>query len=62
LIAVNDIDLMVNLPPHITAATGMDALTHAVECLIGRRLYLMTRELALAAVKLVFGIPAHSRE
>jgi alcohol dehydrogenase class IV len=32
----------------------MDALTHAVECLIGRRLFLMTRELALAAVKLVF--------
>jgi alcohol dehydrogenase len=54
MIAVNDIDLMVNLPPHITAATGMDALTHAVECLIGRRLFLMTRELALAAVKLVF--------
>ena len=54
MIAVNDIDLMINLPPHITAATGMDALTHAVECLIGRRLFLMTRELGLAAVKLVF--------
>ena len=54
MIAVNDIDLMINLPPHITAATGMDALTHAVECLIGRRLFLLTRELGLAAVKLIF--------
>lgn len=54
MIAVNDIDLMVDLPPHITAGTGMDALTHAMECLIGRRLFLLTRELGLSAVKLIF--------
>lgn len=54
LVAVNDIDLMVNLPSHITAATGMDALTHAVECVIGRRVFLLTRELGLSAIKLVF--------
>jgi alcohol dehydrogenase class IV len=30
-----DASLMTGLPPHITAATGMDALTHAVEAYIG---------------------------
>ena len=31
-----DPDLMLGLPPMITAATGMDALTHGVEAYIGR--------------------------
>ena len=36
LAAALDADLMLGLPPHITAATGMDALTHAIESYIGR--------------------------
>jgi alcohol dehydrogenase class IV len=32
----------------------MDALTHAVECVIGRRVFLLTKELGLSAIKLVF--------
>jgi alcohol dehydrogenase class IV len=30
-----DADLITGLPPHITAATGMDALTHGIEAYIG---------------------------
>ena len=34
-IAVLDAELMAGMPPSLTAATGMDALTHAVEAYIG---------------------------
>ncbi len=34
--AVLDATLTYTLPPHLTATTGMDALTHAVEAYIGR--------------------------
>lgn len=33
--AALDADLILGLPPHITAATGMDALTHGIEAYIG---------------------------
>ena len=42
------------LPPHLTATTGMDALTHAVEAYIGRSTTKKTRALACEAVKLIF--------
>ena len=44
----------VSLPPKLTAATGMDALTHAVEAYIGRSTTKDTRADALKAVRLVF--------
>jgi alcohol dehydrogenase class IV len=53
-IAVLNPTLMVGLPPHITAATGMDALTHAVEAYIGRNGSSYTDEKALEATRLVF--------
>ena len=34
IIAVNDANLMLNIPKTLTAATGMDALTHAVEAYV----------------------------
>lgn len=52
--AVLDASLTYSLPPHLTATTGMDALTHAVEAYIGRSTTRETRRLALEAVKLVF--------
>jgi alcohol dehydrogenase class IV len=52
--AVLDATLTRTLPPHLTATTGMDALTHAVEAYIGRSTTKETRRLALEAVALVF--------
>ncbi len=52
--AVLDASLTVSLPPHLTAATGMDALTHAVEAYIGRSTTRETRRMALEATELVF--------
>ena len=52
--AVLDATLTYSLPPHITATTGMDALTHATEAYIGRSTTAETRGLALEATKLVF--------
>jgi len=43
-----------SLPPHLTATTGMDALTHAVEAFIGRSTSKETRRLAKEATRLVF--------
>lgn len=53
-IAVLDPELMVGLPPHITAATGMDALTHAVEAYIGLNGNTFTDENAEKATRLIF--------
>lgn len=52
--AVLDAALTYSLPPHLTATTGMDALTHAVEAYIGQSTTRRTRSLALQAVALVF--------
>jgi len=52
--AALDPALMTGLPPHITAATGMDALTHAVESFVGHWATDYTDGLALSAVGLIF--------
>jgi alcohol dehydrogenase class IV len=46
--------LMTGLPPHITAATGIDALTHAVEAFVGNWATPATDGMALSAVELIF--------
>lgn len=53
LMASLDGSLMTGLPPHITAATGMDALTHAVEAFISRNAFYETDKNAIAAVRLI---------
>ncbi len=52
--ALLDESLTFNLPPFVTATTGLDALTHAVEAYIGRSTTKNTRRNALDAVKLIF--------
>ena len=51
--AVLDPQLTVGLPPQLTATTGMDALTHAVEAYIGRSTTKLTRAMAEKAVCLI---------
>ncbi|MBQ8522047.1 MAG: iron-containing alcohol dehydrogenase [Clostridia bacterium] len=52
--ALLDPGLTIGLPPHITATTGMDALTHAIEAYIGNSTTKQTRKCALFAVKTIF--------
>ena len=52
-IAALDPTLMTGLPPHITATTGIDALTHAVEAFIGNWKTPYSDRMALSAVGLI---------
>ncbi|MFA5434095.1 MAG: iron-containing alcohol dehydrogenase [Candidatus Paceibacterota bacterium] len=49
-----DPSLIVNLPQHILAATGVDALTHAVECYTSKKANPLSDIFALASAKLIF--------
>lgn len=53
-LAALDPSLMTGLPAPITAATGMDALTHAVEAYIGEWGTDFTDRMALAAVAMIY--------
>lgn len=53
-VAVLDPMLTVKLPPFVTATTGMDALTHAVEAYIGKSNTKETIEASRKAVKIIF--------
>jgi alcohol dehydrogenase len=53
LISVNDAELMLGLPPAQTAATGMDALTHAVEAYVSTLATPVTDACALHAIRLI---------
>jgi alcohol dehydrogenase class IV len=52
--AALDPGLMTGLPPHVTAATGMDALTHAVESYVAKTSNPRTEAWATSAVKMIF--------
>ncbi|GAB6085040.1 lactaldehyde reductase [Alkaliphilus crotonatoxidans] len=52
-IAVNDPELMLKMPKDLTAATGMDALTHAIEGFITKGASRLTDTLSLESIKLI---------
>ncbi|WNN48619.1 lactaldehyde reductase [Siccibacter colletis] len=52
-IAVDDASVMVAIPPAVTAATGMDALTHAVEAYVSVGAHPLTDANALEAIRLI---------
>lgn len=53
LVSINDPELMVGKPPALTAATGMDALTHAVESYISLGANPVTDAASIQAIKLI---------
>lgn len=52
-VAVCDPDLTLSMPQPLTAATGMDALTHAVECYVNTVHNPIAKTLALEAMRLI---------
>jgi alcohol dehydrogenase len=53
LLSVNDPSLMAAMPKGLTAATGMDALTHAVEAYVSTAATPITDACALKAIELI---------
>ncbi|ECE6693139.1 L-threonine dehydrogenase [Salmonella enterica] len=53
LLSVNDSSLMVGMPKSLTAATGMDALTHAIEAYVSVAATPITDACALKAVTMI---------
>jgi len=53
VLSVNDPELMVGMPAALTAATGMDALTHAIEAYVSTAATPITDACALQAVTMI---------
>ncbi len=53
-IAILDPEMTVSLPAKLTASTGMDALTHAIEATVGLEWSPVSDSLAFSAIELIF--------
>ena len=53
VVAIVDSELMSSMPPSLTAATGMDALTHAIEGYITKAAWEMTDMFHLKAIEII---------
>ena len=52
-VAILDPEMTLTVPPYLTAATGMDALTHAVEAIYGLQRNPVSDAFAAAAIRLI---------
>lgn len=52
-VSINDPELMLDKPVGLTAATGMDALTHAIESYVSLNANPITDSMAIQAIKLI---------
>ncbi len=52
-VALLDPELTLSLPPQVTAFTGMDALTHAIESVTSRSSTVFTESLSLTSIRLI---------
>lgn len=52
-LAINDPAMMVGMPPALTAATGMDALTHSIEAYVANSRCPFTDGIALESIRLI---------
>ena len=53
VLSIIDGELMYSMPKGLAAATGMDALTHAIECYITKAAWTMSDMFALQAIKMI---------
>ena len=53
VLAIVDGELMYSMPKGLAAATGMDALTHAIECHITKAAWTMSDMFALQAIRMI---------
>ena len=51
--AILDPELTLQLPPQVTATTGMDALTHAIESFTSLQAHFMSETISLSAIELI---------
>ncbi|GGF90675.1 iron-containing alcohol dehydrogenase [Paenibacillus abyssi] len=52
-LAICDPELTLSLPPHITAATGMDALTHALESYVNKATQPISEAMSIQSMRLI---------
>lgn len=55
IISVNDPMFMVTMPPEVTASSGIDVASHAIEAFVSTEASPITDSLAMEALKIVFG-------
>jgi len=55
IISVNDPMFMVTMPPEVTASSGIDVATHAIEAFVSTEASPISDSLAMDALKIVFG-------